>query len=82
MSDHVFVRIHYSIIEEPGLFKALKDYIGFFQIQQTIEQAHREEMDLWFYTDKVKIEDGKTRQVDITAMKNAEGCIDFTMSTF
>ena len=71
--SHVFVRIDYSILFIPDLFEALTKFIGYFQFTQTIEQSHNTTVDLWFYTDKVKLIEGETRQVEILVTKAIGG---------
>lgn len=75
----VFVRINYDILEMPELFKKLREFIGHFQIQQTIDQSHDNVCDFWFFTDKVEIESGKSRQVEITVINKGPSIYEFEM---
>lgn len=73
----VFVRINYSILEMPELFKQLSKFIGHFQIQQTVDQSYKNVCELWFFTDKVEIEPGKSRQVEITVINKEPNVYEF-----
>ena len=52
-----------------SIYKPLSAYIGEFQIEQSVEQSLNKIIRVWFYTDKVKIEEGNIRQVELTVTK-------------
>jgi hypothetical protein len=71
MMQHVYVKCSYEIIGMPNFFEKLKAFVGEFRIeQQPIEDTYPGCITISFYTDKVNIEEGKKRQVDLTAKKN------------
>lgn len=79
----VFVRVSYGVIEMPGMFKALCDFIGDHHIEQTNIQGigPNRSLDIWFYTDAVTINEGQTRQVEITCKDN-DGVYSFELSNY
>jgi hypothetical protein len=75
----VFCDISYGVFDMGGFFKQFHDFVGYFQIEQSIEQSLNNSFRLWFWTDKVKVEEGKSRQVVIECKNNKEGLIYFTI---
>lgn len=72
--QNVFFKCTYEVIGMPDFFKKLKAFIGEFRIeQQQIQDVEPGIVTISFWTDKVQIEEGKTRQVDITAENNENG---------
>ncbi len=67
--NKVFVDITYSVLDIPGMFKQLRDFIGEIQVEQSVEQSIIGVMRFWFYTDKIEIKEGELRQVEITAKR-------------
>jgi len=66
--QNVFVKCTYEVVGMPGFFKKLKEFVGEFRIeQQPVQDIEPGIITISFYTDKVRIEEGKTRQVDIVA---------------
>jgi hypothetical protein len=76
--QHVFFKCTYEIIAMPGFFTKLKAFIGEFRIeQQPIQDIVPGVVTISFSTDRVQIEEGKTRQVELIAENNEIGW-DFT----
>lgn len=75
----VFCDISYGVFDLGGFFKQFHDFVGCFQIEQSIEQSLNNTFRLWFWTDKVKVEEGKSRQVVIECKRNPEGLLYFTI---
>jgi hypothetical protein len=80
MSNLVYIKVHLCLIEDmPDFFRKLKRYVGWFRIEsQDVHDIENSRMVISFYTDKVKIEEGKSRQVDIEAKSNSKGSWYFT----
>jgi hypothetical protein len=75
--QQVFCKCTYDVIGMPGFFKKLKAFIGDFRIeQQSVQDAELGVVTISFWTDKVFIEEGKTRQVEIIA-ENKDGDWNF-----
>lgn len=75
----VFCDVSYGVFDTPNFFKQFHDFVGYFQLEQSIEQSLNKAFRLWFWTDKVQIEGGKSRQVMITCTNNKEGLLYFTI---
>lgn len=75
--SHVFAKCHYGVLDIPGFFSQLHKYLGHFQIEQSIEDSHNQCFSIWFYTDKVEIKEGESRQIDLMATQNDDKSITF-----
>jgi hypothetical protein len=79
MSQLVYIKVSFSVLGMPDFFRKLKRYVGWYRIEaQDTYDIEREIVAISFYTDKVKIKEGKSRQVDIEAKSNNKGSWYFT----
>lgn len=67
--SQVFAIVSYDIFNMPGFFSQFYDYVGHFQIQQSIQQSYNKVFELWFYTDEISIMEGDSRAVEISCTR-------------
>lgn len=66
----VFARLGYEVLGWYGFFDKLQQFIGEFRIEgQTFEDISARRVTISFYTDKVHIDAGRSRQVELTARR-------------
>lgn len=82
MTTQVFAKVHYGVLDIPGFFTKLHDFIGHFQLQQSIEESWTKTFQIWFWTDKVDIKEGELRQVDIECLRKEDGSLEFKINKF
>lgn len=74
----VYIKCSYDVIELSNFWRKLKRFVGDFKIEaQTVDDAIKGYITISFYSD-IPIEEGKSRQVDIEARRNAKGSWYFT----
>lgn len=78
--NNVYVKIQIELIETlPSFFTKLKAFIGEFRIeQQSVNEIATGVMTVSFWTDKVIIPEGESKQVDLEAMNLEDGSWQFT----
>lgn len=75
----VFIKVSYDILEMPNFFRKLKRFVGYFRIEsQDFNDSLNGVITISFSTNKVKIKEGGSRQVDIEAKSNSRGSWYFT----
>lgn len=76
--NNVFSKISYQCFQLPGFFEKLSAFVGHFRIeQQTVSESYDGVVTISFYTDKVDIIEGDSRQVDLIAENKPDGTWDF-----
>ena len=76
----VFVKISLGVVDEfKGFFAKLKEFIGDFRIEgQDVYDVDKKVIKVSFYTDKIEIKEGESRQVEIHAASSPDGSWEFT----
>jgi hypothetical protein len=80
--NRVFVDVSYEVFNMPGFFTELYKFIGTFQLEQSIQQSLDKCFRIWFYTDKIEINEGELRQVNITVLNKENNELEFKIEKY
>jgi hypothetical protein len=78
----VFAKISYGVFNIPGFFDQFHQFVGPFQIEQTIQESLDKCFRIWFFTDKVEIKEHELRQVEIMCNQIENSKIEFRINKF